>query len=82
MEGQAISGSKVLRLTGGVIALFSLVVGLLVLFVIPMACSFIGSLGLIALFILFVLGGLTFVIGEIMSRKKGRITADSVGVLE
>ena len=65
------SGS-VLRIGGGFTAGFSLVVGLLVLFAIPTACSFVGSLQLIILGFLFIGGVLAFLLGGISSRKKVR----------
>ncbi len=79
METQHYSNGSVLRIAGGFIAIFSLVMGLLVLFVIPGACSFLGGLELIILAFLFIGGGLTYGIGEVLSRKKGKVEAKPVG---
>jgi hypothetical protein len=63
---------SVLRIGGGFIAVFSVVVGVLVLFAIPTACSFVGSLQLIILGFLFIGGVIAFLLGGILSRKKVR----------
>ncbi len=74
MERRDNSGRNLLRLAGGFIAIFSVIMGMLVLFVIPGACSFLGGLELVVLFILFLLGGMAFAAGEVMSRKRKRAT--------
>ena len=61
-----------LRTAGAFIAIFSLVMGMLVLFVIPGACSFIGSLELLILSFLFVLGSIVFLAGTAFSWKRQR----------
>ncbi len=76
------SGSNLLRIGGAFTAVFSLVVGLLVLFVIPGACSFVGGLQLIILGFLFIGGVFAFLIGLVLSRKKGDIEANPAGVLK
>lgn len=76
MIKQNSSGSNLLRIVGGFVAIFSLVMSLLVLFVIPGACSFVGSLQLIILSFLFIGGVFSFLLGEILSRKKEKMTAD------
>ncbi len=65
-----LTGKELLRLTGGFVAVFSLVVGLLVLFVIPGACSFLGGLQLVILVSLFIMGSLGFLVGHHMIRKQ------------
>ncbi len=65
-----LTGKELLRLAGGFVAVFSLVMGLLVLFVIPGACSFLGGLQLVILALLFVMGSLGFLIGHHMVRKQ------------
>ncbi len=70
-EHNPTSGS-VLRIAGAFIAVFSLVVGLLVLFVIPGACTFLSGLQLIILTFLFVVGILIFFFGNTLLRKKRR----------
>jgi len=65
-----LTGKELLRLTGGFVAVFSLVVGLLVLFVIPGACSFLGGLQLVILGLLFVTGSLGFLVGHHMIHKQ------------
>lgn len=59
-----LTGKELLRLTGGFVAVFSLVMGLLVLFVIPGACSFLGGLQLVILTLLFITGSLGFLVGH------------------
>ena len=76
------SGSNLLRITGGFVAIFSLAMGLLILFAIPGACSFVGSLQLIILGFLFIGGVFTFLLGEILSRKKGKVTTNSASAPE
>ncbi len=65
-----LTGKELLRLAGGFVAVFSLVVGLLVLFVIPGACSFLGGLQLVILGLLFVTGVLGFLVGHHMIHKQ------------
>lgn len=65
-----LTGKELLRLTGGFVAVFSLVVGLLVLFVIPGACSFLGGLQLVILALLFITGSLGFLVGHHMIHKQ------------
>ncbi len=62
--------SSIVRIAGAFVAIFSLVVSLLVLFVIPGACTFVGGLQLLILGLLFILGAVAFVIGTIFSRKR------------
>ena len=57
---------------GGFAVLFSVVVGLLVLFAIPAACSFVSGLQLIFLGFLFIGGVLTFLIGLLLSLRKAK----------
>ena len=59
----------ILRTAGAFTAVFSLVVGLLVLFVIPGACSFVGGLQLVLLGFLFLAGVFAFLLGTTVSRK-------------
>ncbi len=62
-------GSSLLLRTGGVFAAaFSLVAGLLVLFVIP--GSFVSGLELIILGFLFIVGVATFFLGNALLRRK------------
>lgn len=63
-------GGSTLRIGGAVTVAFSLVAGLLVLFVIPGACSFVSGLLLIFLGFLFIIGGLAFFLGNVMLRRK------------
>ena len=59
--------NDVLRIAGAFVAVFSLVVGMLVLFVIPGSCSFVGGLELLMLSLLFILGVITFLLGAALS---------------
>ncbi len=62
--------SSILRTGGAFTAVFSLAMGLLVLFVIPGACTFLSGLELLILGFLFVAGVIAFFIGNGLSRKK------------
>ncbi len=64
------SPSSILRIAGAFIAIFSVVVGMLVLFVIPSACTYLGGLELFILTALFVLGVSAFLVGTVLSRKR------------
>ena len=68
--GNGSSNSSILRLGGAITAIFSLVMGLLVLFVIPSACTFVGSLQLVILALLFIGGLLVFLFGLFLSHRK------------
>jgi hypothetical protein len=59
--------NDVLRIAGAFVAIFSLVMGMLILFVIPGACSFVGSLELLMLGFLFILGVIAFLWGTAVS---------------
>ena len=65
-----ITTSSLLRITGAFLAIFSLLMGTLILFVIPLGCTFLGSLQLLILGFLFVFGVIVFIIGSILSRKE------------
>jgi len=69
---QNLAGNNLLRIAGAVVAAFSLVMGLLVLFAIPIACSFVTSLELLILGFLFIGGVLTFLVGLLLSRRKAK----------
>lgn len=82
MVKQNLSGSSLLRIAGGFIAVFSVAMTLLVLFVIPGACSFLGGLQLLILGFLFIIGGLIFFLGTALSWKKRKVEANPKGALE
>ncbi len=64
------------RLTGGFIAGFSFVMGLLVLFVVPGGgCSFLGAIELLILAFLFLMGISIFLFGHIRVWRKRRSQA-------
>ncbi len=64
------------RLTGGFIAAFSLVMGLLVLFVVPGGgCSFLGAIELLILAFLLLTGISIFLFGHIRVWRKRRSQA-------
>lgn len=57
--------------TGGAFtAIFALAIGLLVLFVIPGACSFVGGIEIILLALLFIAGVIAFILGSTVFKKK------------
>lgn len=58
------------RLLGGVLAAFSLVMGLLIVFVIPGGCSFVGGIQLFMLGFLFIIGLLCFFLGQALVWSK------------
>ena len=62
----------VLRIGGAFTAVFSLAIGFLVLFVLPSACTFVGSLQLLMLGLLFVSGVIMFLLGQALAWKKKR----------
>ena len=76
------SASNLLRVRGGFIAVFSVAMTLLILFVIPGACTFVSGLQLIILGFLFVIGGLVFLLGATLSWKKRKAEASSRGSLK
>ncbi|MBI4285467.1 MAG: hypothetical protein HY670_06160 [Chloroflexi bacterium] len=63
-------GDGALRIGGAFTAVFAVVTGLLVLFVIPGACAFLSGLELLILGFLFIAGLAVFLIGQILHRKK------------
>ena len=62
----------ILRIGGGFAAIFGLAMGLLVLFLIPSACTFVGSLQLAILGLLFLGGLFVFLFGLVLSRRKAK----------
>ena len=66
-----VTGST-LRLGGAFTTVFSVVAGLLVLFVIPVACTFVSGIQLIILGFLFVIGLLVFLLGQALVWKQKR----------
>ena len=71
MQQERPNGS-VLRVGGGFTAIFSLAMGLLILFAIPSACSFVGSIQLLMLGFLFIIGILAFILGQVLTHKHKR----------
>jgi hypothetical protein len=82
MPGWRSVGSNRLRIVGGFVAIFSLVMSLLVLFAIPSGCIFVGNLQWIILSFLFLGGIATILIGETLSRKKEKVTTNSASAFE
>jgi hypothetical protein len=82
MIGQNPTGSNLMRVGGAFTAVFSLAVGLLVLFVIPSACSFVSGLELILLGFLFVIGVFTFFLGNTLLHRKARVETNPKGNLK
>lgn len=72
MVKQSPVGSTVLRIGGAFTVVFSVVVSMLVLFAIPVACSFVSGLQLVFLGVLLIIGMLTFLLGLALSRRKAR----------
>ena len=62
--------STVLRTGGMFTVAFSVVIGMLVVFVLPVACSIFGGLELLFLGILNLLGIVAFITGLVLSKKQ------------
>lgn len=75
MVNQRNQGIRLLCVVGAVIAGFSVVMGLLVLFVIPGACAFLGGLELILLGFLFIIGVTASLLGLVLLRRRRKIEA-------
>ena len=75
MVNQRNQGCRLLCVVGAVIAGFSVVMGLLVLFVIPGACNFLGGLELILLGFLFIMGVIASLLGLVLLRRKRKVEA-------
>ena len=73
MDNASPSRSTVLRMTGAAVSIFSLILGLLVMFASPNGCSFVASLALVILSLLFITGGIVFLIGQILSWREHRL---------
>ncbi len=69
VNGEQLSIGKVLWILGIVTSAFSVGVGLLVMYVIPSSCSWLTSLELGILGLLFIAGLATLVTGKLMMRK-------------
>ncbi|MFQ6121435.1 MAG: hypothetical protein ACE5LA_00015 [Dehalococcoidales bacterium] len=72
MVTQRPSYISILRIGGAFLAVFSVVVAALILYVIPIACSFVGNLQLVVLGFLFVGGVLSFFVGQGLARRRRR----------
>ena len=60
------------RLVGGFIAVSSFGMGLIFMFAVPIACTFVGSLGLVMLTLLFIAGLCVFLVGQVKIWRKRR----------
>ncbi len=65
--------TSLLRTVGAFIVAFSVVMSMLVLWVIPSACTFVGSIQLLIFSFLFVIGGIAFLVGTAFSRKRRKL---------
>ncbi len=65
------AGNNPLSIGGLVAMVFSAAMGLLVLFVIPTACSFVNSLGVLILGFVFIGGGAAFLLGKALLWRRG-----------
>ena len=73
MDKENPSRNSLLRITGAVISLSSLILGLLVMFVASGSCSFVSALALVILFVLVITGGIIFLIGQLFSWREHRL---------
>lgn len=62
------------RLTGAVLAAFSLMMNLLILFVLPAGCSFTVAFGFIIFSFLFIIGIICFFVGQTLVWKRRKQT--------
>jgi len=69
MTGESGNGSSMLRLGGVLTSVFSLAMGLLIL-IIPTANTYVGSVQLLILGVLFLVGVLLFFLGQFLKWKK------------
>jgi len=67
------SRNSLIRITGAVVALFSLAVGALVMFVLPSRCSFVTSIVLVMMFLTLIGGGVTFLVGQFLLWRERRL---------
>jgi membrane protein implicated in regulation of membrane protease activity len=72
MVTQTASNVSLLRVGGAFVAIFSVVVAALILFVIPVACTFVGSIQLLLLGLLFIAGVVSFLFGQVLSRRRAK----------
>ncbi len=70
-SSQPLSTGRVMTILGAVTAGFSVVASLLVLFVIPGACSFLGGLEVVLLGLLLIAGLIVLLIGRILEHRAG-----------
>ncbi len=70
-ESYRTSNSNLFSLSGGLAMLFSIVLALPVLFS-PIACSFVGSLELVMLGLVFLAGAGVFLVGRVLRWKQNR----------
>jgi hypothetical protein len=68
-----------LSILGIVLAVFSVVVGLLVLFVIPGGCAFLGGLELVILAGLLLAGVFTWLAGRLVLRRANKAQTPEMG---
>ena len=72
MNGQKYANGHLWRVGGASKAIFSVAVGALLLAT-PIACSFVGSLQLLVLGFLFMVGVAALLLGTVMSRRNRRV---------
>ena len=75
MEEWNPSRNSVLRITGAAVAVFSLVAGVFVMFVLSSRCSYLSSLLLVILSFLFLAGGIVFLVGQLFSWREHRLAS-------
>lgn len=67
-----IVSDNLLSTGGAAVMIFSAVMGLLVWFVVPSSCSVVGSLQILVLGFLFILGGFAFLLGKVLLWRHNR----------
>ena len=68
---QRTTSGDLLCIGGGIAAAFGLAIGLLLLFVMPGACTFLSGLQLTFMGFLFIAGIISFLLGRVLLWRKG-----------
>ncbi len=80
MEANPASSSgnnmEMTRLAGGIITVASVGMGLALMFIVPISCTIVGSIGLMAAMLLFAAGLIIFLVGHIRVWRKRRQTQE------
>lgn len=67
-----LQGVELTRFVGGFITVSSVGMGLVFMFAVPVSCSFVGSVGVILSALLFLVGLIIFLVGQVGHWRKNR----------